>query len=161
MSAKTLSAKSELELAFLEDHQHLLKGLTEILERLGANDLGAAVAAAERVDEAVGPHMRFEEEELYPTLRAVLGNDYVNRLYDEHTEGQQAIAELRSRGPEPLTEDEKARLMEAVETTLNHAVSCGTLLSHLDALDEARQSALLERLVELRHEKQLWSDYGR
>ncbi len=160
MSVKTPSAKSELELAFLEDHQHLLRGLTEILKALESEDLAAAAAAAERLDETVGPHMRFEEEEFYPALRAVLGNDYVNRLYDEHTEGQRAVWELRSRGPEALTGTDRARLMQQVETTLNHAVSCGTLLSHLDALDEARQRALLERLVELRHEGQLWSEYG-
>lgn len=152
------ATKSKLELAFLEDHRHLLKGLRAMGNALEAGDVERARSEAREVDRLVGPHMRFEEEEFYPTLREVLGDDYVDRLYDEHSEGQNAVRLLVG-SEEPLDAAERERLKGQIQTTLDHAVSCGTLLSHLDALDDSRQEKLLDRLLELRERQQLWSEF--
>jgi leucyl aminopeptidase (aminopeptidase T) len=151
-------AKTRLQEAFLEDHQHLTRGLHRIAEALEKGDLQTAVAAAEEVDRKVGPHMRFEEEEFYPRLRQALGDEFVDRLYDEHSEGQEAIRQLLTRGETvPLEASERTEIGSKVKIALEHALGCGTLLSHLDALADSEHQILLERLLSLRTREERWS----
>jgi hypothetical protein len=45
-----------------------------------------------------------------------------------------------------------------LDTVGDHVLSCGTLLSHLTALDEAAQQRMLERLLEFRRERRRWTE---
>lgn len=66
--------------AFLEDHKHLTRGLTRTLEALRDGDDASAIRLADTMDQAVGPHMAFEEEVFYPKLAGILVEGFVGRL---------------------------------------------------------------------------------
>jgi hypothetical protein len=151
--------KDALHDAFVEDHQHLMRGLAAIRDALRSARVGEAVELAEALDRQVGPHMEFEERVFYPALEPVLGSKFVAQLYDEHAVGQGAIRELVSLGPDASLGDEKREeLAQRVDDTLEHAVSCGTLLSHLDALGSREREDLLNELRKLRASSGKWTD---
>lgn len=149
---------SSLRAAFLDDHRRLTRGLLRLLEALKENDPAAARAAADELDEVAGPHMEFEETIFYPTLEQLLGSDFVDRLSHEHALGQDAVRTvLRRNADAPFPESERRMLVERMETALEHALSCGSLLSHLDNLDECTTRKMHEQLLELRAQKRRWT----
>jgi len=149
---------SRLERAFLEDHRTFTAGLERILKALLAEDDALAVELAKQLDRDVGPHIEFEEEQFYPALRERLGSGFVTQLYGEHATGQRAIAGLVAFEEPPRLEPERrAELIEALERTLEHVSSCGSLLSHLSALSAGRQAKLLERLQQIRRRPTRWT----
>ncbi|MDH3254787.1 MAG: hemerythrin domain-containing protein [Acidobacteriota bacterium] len=153
------TVREELEVAFLEDHRLLTTGLERIAAALANDDLETAIEAADVVDQNVGPHMRFEEEEYYPRLRSLLGDAFVNQLYHEHGEGQEAIRRLVSAGHgNTLSPSAREEVAGLVKTALEHALSCGTLLSHLGSFDESEQRLLGERLDALRRLGTRWTE---
>ena len=126
---------SKLEEAFLDDHRHLTRGLTDVLDALKAEEDARAIEAADRLDRTVGPHMEFEERVFYPELAKIMGREYVRPLYGEHGVGRRAI----SRMLEHLLEGQPETEPEA-------------------DLSEAEESRLFDRLVELRERRVRWTD---
>lgn len=150
--------RSPLESAFLEDHRALTRGLTRLLAALREGRMSEAAALADELDLAVGPHMAFEERHFYPRLVARLGSDYVRRLYAEHRVGRDAVAalvEVDASAPPP--EAERAGWIEDLDEMLEHALSCGTLVSHSAGLPEGEQARLLTDLEELRERQVRWT----
>jgi hypothetical protein len=153
---------SALREAFLDDHKHLTRGLTRTLEALRKGDDSNAIQLADTMDRAVGPHMAFEETAFYPELVGILGEGFVEHLGEEHAVGQRAVKTLLDHaGGEPLAEEERKTLIEGLDTMLDHALGCGTLLSHLDGLEETRKRRLLEQLLELRQQGLRWTELDR
>lgn len=151
--------RSPLTMAFLEDHRQLMRGLNRLRETLERGDVSAAIELAKQIDRMVGAHIEFEEEVLYPKVAESETREFVRQLYDEHHAGLRAVEHLRKRSAEKaLSPDEQARLVADTQTMVDHAASCGTLLSHLTALDADRQSTILERLMELRDQGHRWSE---
>jgi len=148
-----------LRQAFSDDHRVLTRGLSSVVDALGKADLAGAVRRADELDRRIGPHMAFEEQVYYPELRRVLGDTFVDRLYHEHALGLDAVRRLIGHDPaRPLPERE--RVVEELTTALEHARSCGTLLSHLARLDPATLTAMREALEELRRRDVRWTQIG-
>jgi hypothetical protein len=145
--------------AFLEDHRHLTRGLSNILQALRDDHLEEAIRIAEDLDRVAGPHMEFEEEILYPEVGKSRGSDYVSRLYREHQVALEAVkALISSKNQERLEPQLKEQLLQSLTTGLDHAISCGTLLSHVTSLDQKRQDEMLTRLLDLRRIGHRWSE---
>ena len=68
---------------FREDHRNVRDGLLDIIGALQSKDVSKAREILGGLDTLIGPHFRFEEEALYPTLRVFLG-EYVDELLKEH-----------------------------------------------------------------------------
>jgi len=148
-----------LHTAFLEDHRHLTKGLAGLLESLRQNNAPRATTIARELDRVAGPHMAFEEAVLYPELQGRLGKSFVDQLYHEHALGKKAVSHLVHRAKSgPLTPPERSTLIEQVETALEHALSCGSLLSYLDTLSTERHNEMLQQLLDMRTQERLWTD---
>ncbi len=145
--------------AFLEDHQHLTRGLSATLDALEKDDLPGAVRLADELDRRAGPHIEFEEEVFYPEVAKSRGPDYVAQLHREHDSGRVAINRLLgNRTRERLEPEERTRIVAGLHEALDHAVSCGTLLSHVTTLDPARQQEVLEQLLSYRRKGHRWTD---
>ena len=144
--------------AFLEDHRQLTRGLARIRQALLDGDVGGAARMAEALDHQVGPHMEFEETVFYPELRKKLGSEFVDQLYHEHDIGRSALEALIELGPSgSLAEARRRELAQNVNTALEHAKSCGTLLSHLDYLTEEERATMLEQLLAARERGRPWT----
>jgi hypothetical protein len=147
-----------LAAAFVDDHKHLTRGLTQLKEALESGDLEEARRIANALDLAAGPHIAFEEGYFYPEIARTRGREFAERLYHEHGIGRQLLARLLEKErASDITAEERARLVNQAAMVMDHAVSCGTLLSHLTALDATRQGKLLERLLQLREHPRRWT----
>ena len=156
------SEKNPLHEAFLEDHRQLTRGLARIRQALLDEDVAGAARLASELDRQVGPHMEFEEAVFYPELRKKLGSEFVDRLDHEHDIGRAALEALIELGPSgSLTEARRGEILCSVETALEHAKSCGTLLSHLGYLDEEERAAMLEELLAARERGRPWTRVAR
>lgn len=145
--------------AFEEDHRDLTEGLDHLVRALRADDLERAFELADRVDRTVGAHIDFEESVFYPQLEKTLGKEFVSRLFHEHDAGKSAIRSLLEARDLGVVDPEARReILADLDTALEHALSCGTLLSHLDSLDEEQLETMLRRLHEARERGRRWSE---
>lgn len=154
--------RTPLTKAFLEDHQKMTRGIARLRNAIQRNDLATAARLADELDRVAGPHIEFEEKAYYPLLVEALGEDFVERLYQEHEEGLKAVRALlrRKSDGKTLSPDQRNRLLGQIHTALEHAGTCGTLVSHLAVLDEDRQAALLEQIEEARRRQRRWTEVG-
>jgi hemerythrin-like domain-containing protein len=152
--------KRGLHEAFLTDHRVLTRGLQQIREALEQGAVSEASALARDLDSRVGPHMEFEETVLYPRLVQPLGKAFVRQLYREHSEGREAIRQLivLTGGSDSLATAQRKALIAHMDAILEHVLSCGTLLSHLDCLPQTEQRSMLERLEALSGQGHKWTD---
>lgn len=158
MAATPDTTAAKLRKAFLDDHQRFARGIANLLHCVETGDAAAAAVAADEVDRVAGPHIEFEETALYPSLREVLGLAEIDRLYDEHDEGREAVAAVRRRpATQPFADDERRALIARLTTAQQHIATCGTLLSHLDRLADDHQQELLARLFALRGKARRWT----
>ncbi len=150
---------SSLAAAFTEDHRHFTRGLSHLLEALERDDLATAVELAEALDRVVGPHIEFEEEVFYPEVARALGSDYVHQLYHEHRIGQEALRTLLShRRDGSLAADVRDELLSELRTAMDHALSCGTLLSQVTRQSVEAQERMLERRREMLERGHRWTE---
>jgi hypothetical protein len=150
---------SSLRNEFLSDHRRLTQGLARIQQALQANNLALARRVAHEVDRLAGPHVEFEEQVLYPELARVFGRHFVQQLHHEHEVGKQALRALVTQGEADLLDSsERAEILREVGAAMEHAFSCGTLLSHVDALEPADQARMLAQLDEIRTRGRRWTN---
>jgi len=152
----------DLKDAFVEDHRTLISGLKGLLELVDEGDYGDASKLAKELDAAAGPHIEFEEKCFYPEVGKSRSRDYVSNLYDEHRSGMEAVRTLSSlEAGSVLSSDERERVLFHLQRALDHAVSCGTLLSHVTSLAEPEQKQLLDELERYRSLAHKWTDLHR
>ena len=149
-------ALKNLNAAFVEDHRKLIRGYRDAKLAIEANDREAAQVIAGRLDREAGPHIEFEERFLYPIVAAARGEDYAARLYQEHTATLQTLIELQTAAS--MDEAARQRWLAGLQEGLEHAATCGTLLSHLETLPAEQQEELLETLTSLRRKNSRWSE---
>jgi hypothetical protein len=151
--------ESALTKAFLEDHRHLTRGFAGLLRAIDDNDVKEARTLANELDRLGGPHIEFEETVFYPELATSFGGEFTRQLYHEHEEAYRAVESLLAHAEsDRLNSEEQARLHRQVKTGLDHAITCGTLISHIAGLEPRRQQELLEKLVQCRREAHRWSE---
>jgi hypothetical protein len=150
---------SELVETFIEEHKTLMRGLAAILQKVKAGDLVAARELAEDLDRKVGPHIQFEEQVLYPEVGHARGRAFEKELRAEHMTVQRAIKRLIA--PD-LSEDDllaqRTELEAALQVAVEHAESCGTLISHLEALSPENQQEATKRHHQFCERKARWTE---
>jgi hypothetical protein len=118
--------------AFQQDHVLLGRGFNEMSCCLRAGDPAGAYAAARRLYEEAGAHIGFEEQDFYPALVQLVGEEAVRRMYQEHCCGFDAIHTLLSLDPDlPLPHELGDRLLAQTEAMEDHIAECGELFAAL------------------------------
>lgn len=134
---------------FRDDHRGVRDNLLDIINALEAKDVTQAREILGKLDTAVGPHFRFEEEAFYPALRVFLG-EYVDELLKEHDgviETALTCANLLEK--DSLTDEEAKQAAQAARALLVHVSNCDGLAilserlkpEELDELGEKFESA--------------------
>jgi hypothetical protein len=153
------TAADSLSQYFLKAHQHFIRGLNRIVECLERNDPRTAAQAALDLDRRSGPHVEFEETEFYPLLVQPLGQQFVSQLYREHMAGLDALrAILAHDQTASYSEEEQRMLVEKARIALDHATSCGTLLSHVAGLTEDHKQELLRHYRQIERRGRRWTE---
>lgn len=145
--------------AFREDHALFGHALYQIAERLRASDGAGARAEAEALNRTAGAHIAFEEHDFYPSLAPFLDADEIERLYEEHAEGRQAIVEVIALDPDrDLDPSQRDRLLKGIEQMEAHVSECGELFGAMGGLTADKQEHLLERLKYWRRKNPSWTE---
>ena len=112
---------------FREDHRKARDGLLDIIEALKAKDVVRAREILGNLNILLGPHFKYEEETLYPTLKVFLG-EYVDQLVKEHDgviETARTCAQLLEK--DTLTDEEGEQAANAARALLVHVSNCDGL----------------------------------
>ena len=152
-----LDTKNPLIAEFLKDHQQFSRLLYEISKLLEAGQTDKARRRATELDSVAGPHIAYEEAELYPRL-AKLGEEKVaeEMLVGQHHGALDSLRELlKNQSP---NDEELQSICEGFRDALTHAEHCGTLISLLTRLDEAEQAQSLATLRRLREQGKKWTE---
>ena len=149
---------TKLEQQFVDDHRHLTQGFQSLIESVEKNDTARCRRDADELDRVAGPHIKFEELVLYPKVRQDRGNEMASRLLREHQVGRSAIAFLESHTGDSLSPVDRARVLEQLRVGLDHAVTCGTLLSHLTVVSKPEQTEMLNQLQEIKKQQTRWTE---
>ena len=135
---------------FREDHRKVRDGLLKIINALNAKDVTRARKILGGLNVLVGPHFRYEEEALYPTLRIFLG-EYVDQLLKEHdgvVDTARACAELL--GKDRLTDEESMQAADAARALLVHVSNCDGLAILSERLKKKELNELGKKFAETR-----------
>ena len=135
---------------FREDHRKVRDGLLDIIDALKAKDVVKARDILGNLNVLVGPHFRYEEETLYPTLRVFLG-EYVDQLVKEHDgviETARACAQLLSK--DELTDAESKQAADAARVLLVHVSNCDGLAILSERLSQKDLDNLAEAFAAAR-----------
>lgn len=132
---------------FREDHRKICVMLIELEASLKAKNVQKSRDILEKINIHSGPHLRFEEECLYPEIKRFLG-DYIDRFYMEndmliHT--VRSFFVLLSKGT--LTDQEVYQSIDAVRMLLVHICDSEGLL----LLGEQLDRNVIDRLAVKNH----------
>lgn len=149
--------KSQLIAEFLKDHQQFSRLLYQIQKLLESGEIEKAKQRARELDQLAGPHIQFEERELYPRL-SVLGARNVTEemLVHQHhdaLDALQQLIDLQEEEPESISQ-----IKSGFEGALRHAEHCGSLISLMTLLDDNEQTQALQTLLDLRVNGKRWTE---
>lgn len=152
--------RTTLELEFLADHKKLTQGFQKLIAAVEENSPEETRRLADELDLVAGPHIEFEEHTLYPTVEGARGAEFGKALRREHQVARTALQFLQSQNSSPLSNDDRARVLEQLRVGFDHAVACGSLLSHLTVMTPVEQGEMLATLRSLRTQKLRWTELG-
>ncbi len=135
---------------FREDHRKVRDGLLELIAALQSKDVIRARAILGRINVLVGPHFRYEEETLYPSLRILLG-EHVDQLLKEHDgviATVHSCAELLEK--DHLTDEDVKQATTAARALLIHVSNCDGLSILSERLSKKELDNLGEKLAAAR-----------
>ena len=152
-----LDTKSPLIAEFLKDHQQFSRLLYQISRLLKEGKTELARERAKDLDALAGPHIAYEEAELYPRL-VRMGERSVTEemLVGQHHEALDAVRALID--SDHLDEERLEAIQDGFKGALAHAEHCGSLISLMSQLDETEQSDSLRELIRLREVGQKWTE---
>lgn len=137
----------EIITAFRGDHRRICQMLIELMSSLKSKNVMDSKKTLEKINNICGPHLRFEEEHLYPELKRFMG-DYVDRLYMEndmliHT--VRSFFALLDKGS--LTDQEVFQAIDAVKMLLVHICNSEGILLLSENLGEKELVRLTQENV--------------
>lgn len=91
----------------------------------------------------IGPHMRYEEEEMYPALEALYGADYIERMLEDHDRAFGVAGRLMELAAhDPITDADVEEGNRLIQGMLPHVTDCDGLVLAIEVLPEERQRAI-------------------
>lgn len=161
MAAQVKSAKqlepTPLVREFLAQHQKMSKLLLRTVVCLEGGEIETAMASAHALDKVGGPHIAYEESELYPRISGEqLVSATTRAMYIEHRQAGTALKTLLD-NPQP-DDATKQEIIAGLRTGVHHTELCGSLASLLAALPEPEQAESLAKLLAYREQGRKWTD---
>lgn len=127
------------------DHKATILALTELRRALVQRDREAARRRAEELDLLAGPHIRFEEQSLYPALRKVDAHR-IDALHREHETIAVALGDIRRRLEDGDGHVPYRVLAAELTPFFNHTLSCDGVLYLVERFGAAQQDELCREL---------------
>lgn len=147
MAEKTLVGE------FHSDHAKVVQALLDLRSAIKSCDSRKLGTTLSEADKLVGPHFKFEELHLYPSLKPFIGEIGIMRLLAEHDgvfRGVAALVDLASKETWGASEAEAAAAN--LELIWEHPITCDGLSLYIERLPAAVQSTLVGQMEKLRRE---------
>lgn len=140
-----MNAIKEFTGIFATEHRHVRDLLFSLVAAFQARDTARVRALVGEVTEATGPHFRYEEEEMYPQLVGIFGDEYVDKLLADHDGAIVNARELQGLASlEALTPAQADRGVHLVRQILPHVSDCEGLSIMIETFPEDRVDRILE-----------------
>ena len=153
-----LDTRSPLISEFLKDHQRFSRLLLAITRLLEDGKIDEARERARELDLVAGPHIEYEEREVYARLKQLGETRVTNEmLVGEHHQIRDAMKLLLEN--EALDESQLQQAKAGFASGIRHAEHCGSLISLMSRLDQDQQAQSLVVLKELRDGGRKWSEF--
>ena len=138
---------------YREEHRAFRDQLLELIQAFKDRDKRRIKSLLDRVVETIGPHMRCEEEALYPALTEFFLDAHIEHLMIEH---DQLIATIRTliqmRNRKPLSDDDVRVAELYIRSLLTHVADCDGLLILVERLPEEKMRKVLRNHRRARRE---------
>lgn len=129
---------------FRAEHRDVRDLLLDLVDAFEDGDVERARALVRAVDAATGPHVRYEEEAMYPQLAGIFGATYVDALLAANdavirdVQGLYALARH-----DVLDPGRRARGMRLARRVLCHLSGCDGLSIMVETLPDERVAGIL------------------
>ncbi|MBI3942475.1 MAG: hemerythrin domain-containing protein [Chloroflexi bacterium] len=137
---------------FREEHRKVRDGLLDLVQAFQARDRARILYLLNELAILTGPHFRYEEEALYPSLVVIFGESYIEQLVGDH---DRAIANagrlIELAAQDPLTDDNIAEALRLVRKILPHVSDCDGLSIMVERLPEAQVQSILDTRKQALH----------
>jgi hypothetical protein len=143
-----MATRTEQDLArftegFRNEHREARDIFLGIGEALGRRDQATIAELMGKADAGIGPHMRYEEEVMYPALAPLYGDEYVEKMLADHDRAfgvAGRLMELASH--DPITDEDVEEGNRIIRGLLPHVTDCDGLVLAIEVLPEERQREL-------------------
>lgn len=118
------------------------------MDAIRQRDVTKSVELLLILDKLGGPHFRAEEEMMYPALKRFFGEEYYNRLLDEHDRVIRAAKQIgETLGKGSITPEEAETLIKIIQSEiLPHPVTCEGLGIFMERLTSEELKKIAESL---------------
>jgi len=135
----------EFSRIFREEHRKVRDGLLDLIQAFQERDKARIGSLLGEIATYVGPHFRYEEEALYPSLVEIYGAEYIEKLLSDHDRvigTAKRLVELA--GKETLSEGDVTEATRLVRGILPHVSDCDGLSLMTERLSEDKVQRVLE-----------------
>ncbi|MFN8222075.1 MAG: hemerythrin domain-containing protein [Gaiellales bacterium] len=133
----------EFSTVFRAEHRAVRDALLGLITAFEARDLDRVRVLLGHTAELTGPHFRYEEETLYPSLVSVFGKAYIDHLFEEHDGAiERAAALVALAGREHLEETDVEHAVQLVREILPHVSDCDGLSVMVEVLPDTEVEAI-------------------
>lgn len=147
---------------FHADHQKVVGALFELRQAIAARDVARVRSILNAAEDLVGPHFKFEERFLYPSLERFLGEISVKRLLNEHDGVFRSVGRIAQLAQKDAWSDADAASAQAnLELIYEHPIACDGLSLWMERFPAEEQQDLLEKMQEVRRQGTSLSEYYR
>lgn len=130
---------------FRDEHRKVRDVLLDLIQAFQARDRDRIQSLLNQTAGYTGPHFRYEEESLYPTLTDIFGEEYIEKLMGDHDRAigrAGRLIELSKK--DPLTAEDVAEAVRHLRSILPHVSDCDGLSIMVERVPEAKVQAILE-----------------
>lgn len=137
-----------------KDHNQARDILLNLIDAIRRLDIVKAYELLITLDKLGGPHFRAEEDVMYPLLKKFFGEEYYNRLLEEHDRVIKAAIQLaEALGKPKLTSEEAEKLVKLIQSEiLPHPITCSGLEIFMERLSSEELDKIAESLEAARKE---------
>lgn len=150
-----MSSSDEFSKIFRQEHRQIRDALLDLVSAFQERNREQIGSLLNTVAKLTGPHFRYEEEALYPSLVEFYGNEYVEQLFGDHDRAIGIATSLVALSKkEHLSDDDVTQAITYIRRVLPHVTDCDGLSlmvekmaqSKVDAIFDARDHALSDDL---------------
>lgn len=126
------------------EHRAVRDMLLDLIDAFKARDKGKIKALLKAFDEEVGPHMRCEEEAIYPALDKYYMDNQIEHLLTEHDLMIATLRKLYQLIERGLVTKDDARIAELhIRSILTHVIDCDGTMLLVELISDRKAKAIL------------------